>query len=114
MSQVQTRDDVLERLQGLRDDIADLEVSRVGLFGSFRRDEAGPDSDVDVLVEFRPDAKSYDSLYRLSALLEETLERPVELVTPESLAPDMRASILDDVDYVQGLDNLHPSHSRRA
>jgi len=52
------------------------------------------DSDVDLLVEFVPGAKTFDRFVRSCELLEERLGRRVELVTRESLSPSVRPRIL--------------------
>ena len=75
-------------------EILQLGVRRLALFGSVQRDSARPDSDVDVLVEFRPGEKSFDHFIALGDLLERLLGRRVELVTPESLSPFLRPYIL--------------------
>src|SRR5438445_11952221 len=47
------RADVLRKLQAERNNLRErYGVTSLALFGSVARDEAGPDSDVDVLVEF--------------------------------------------------------------
>lgn len=51
------------------------------------RNEARPDSDVDVLVEFAPTEKTFDRFMALADLLEDTLEHRVEVVPTESLSP---------------------------
>lgn len=101
MPTVQTRSDVLGRLRRHREDLRRLGVKRIGLFGSFHRDEPGADSDVDLLVEFLPGEKSFDNFMAISFLLEEELERPIELVTREALSPHLGPHILDDVEYVE-------------
>jgi predicted nucleotidyltransferase len=56
-------------------------VSELALFGSVLRDDFRPDSDVDVLVEFEPDARH--SLFTFHDMREELVElfdRPVDLV----------------------------------
>ena len=75
-------------------------VVRLGLFGSFARDEANEDSDVDLLVEFVPGGKRFDRFLALADLLEEDLGRHVELVTPESLSRYIGPHILREVRYV--------------
>jgi predicted nucleotidyltransferase len=77
-----------------------LGVQRLGLFGSFVRQEQTADSDVDLLVEFAPGHKTFDNFMALSFLLEEVLGRRVELVTPESLSPYIGPYILREVEYV--------------
>lgn len=46
-----TRDELLAKLRDLKPWLAEQGVVNVRLFGSFARDEAGPDSDVDLLVD---------------------------------------------------------------
>ena len=75
-------------------------VRKLGIFGSFVRDEANLHSDVDVLVEFDPERKSFDNFMRLSFFLEEILQRRVDVVTTNSLGPHIGPRILASVEYV--------------
>jgi len=75
-------------------------VSKISIFGSFLTDSFTPESDVDVLVEFRPGMKTYDNFMELSYFLEDLLGRKVELVTPESLSPYIGPSILTRAEHV--------------
>ncbi|MBM4040853.1 MAG: nucleotidyltransferase [Planctomycetes bacterium] len=97
---VQTKQDVLKALRASGARIKALGIRRIGLFGSFVRDEARPDSDVDILVTFEPGRKSFDGFIELSLLLEEILQRRVELLTTESLSPFLGPHILQEVEYV--------------
>lgn len=67
-------------------------VRSLALFGSVARDEARPDSDVDVLVEFRktPGLAEYMSL---KFWLEERLAHPVDLVMKGALQPWARPAV---------------------
>ena len=111
MDAVQTKSELLERLAGCRQEISELGVERLSLFGSFRRGEAGLDSDIDFLVFFRKGEKIFSNLFNLSQLLQTTLGRDVELVTPESLSPRLRTRILKDVEEVEGPSTLRRPHS---
>jgi len=91
-----SRFDVQARLQEVRADILRLGVRRLALFGSVRRGTAGPDSDIDFLVEFEPERKTLAHLVDLGDLLESVLGRRVELVTAEGLSPFLRTGILAD------------------
>jgi predicted nucleotidyltransferase len=97
---VRTRVDVLERIREAEAEIRSLGVRRLALFGSFARSEAHSDSDVDLLVEFAPDQKSFDRFNRLYDLLEERLARHVELVTTEALSPYIGPHILAEAEDV--------------
>lgn len=96
----ETREDVLRILQESGDELRALGVRRLGLFGSFRRGEARAASDIDLLVEFEPGEKTFDHFLALSGLLEEAMQRPVDLVTPEALSPHVGPHILREVEYV--------------
>ncbi len=97
---IHTKSDLLERLWEQRDEITRLGVARLGVFGSFARDEPTPDSDVDLLVEFASGQATFDQFMTLAHLLEDTLQRRVELVRPESLSPYIGPHILREVEYV--------------
>lgn len=99
-TQVETKDHVLQRLRQHASAMRALGVKRIGLFGSFERDEATGDSDIDLLVEFEPGEKSFDHFMQLAFLLEDLLERRVELVTREALRPYIGPHILAEVEYV--------------
>jgi hypothetical protein len=95
-----TKDDVLAALREHRRQIRALGVKRLGLFGSFVRGEQKRDSDVDVLVEFERDQKSFDHFMALAFLLEDLLGRRVELVTREALSSHLQLHVLKEVEYV--------------
>jgi len=70
-------------------------VTELSLFGSVLRDDFGPDSDVDVLIEYAPMVRA--SLLDFAALqreLAETIGRRVDLVTKRALKPYLREQIL--------------------
>jgi uncharacterized protein len=91
---------VIEKLQANRPLLETFSVQSIGLFGSVVRGDAGPDSDVDILVEFRPDARiGFFTLSRLQRCLIEIIGRPVDLVTPDALHKRMKIRILEEVVY---------------
>jgi len=93
------RDEILDLLRSLQSDLTvRYKVRRIGIFGSFARIESGPDSDVDLLVDFNPGADLFD-LIELSQYLEEKIGRHVDLATPRALRPEIRESVFRDVVY---------------
>ena len=71
------------------------------MFGSVASGEAGEHSDVDILVEFEPEQKSFDNYMDLKFRLEELLEpRRVDLVLEHVLKPALRPYIERTVRYV--------------
>ena len=91
---VEDRQEVIYRIGRMKTQLFALGVKRLALFGSFVRGDQHAESDVDLLVEFAPGRKSYDSFFAVGELLESALQRPVELLTPESLSPHIGPHIL--------------------
>ncbi len=79
--------------------LKDYGVTRIGLFGSYVRDEAAPDSDVDLLVDIEKDKKTFRNFMQLNYFLEGLLHKKVELVTRQSLSPYIGKHILNTVEY---------------
>jgi predicted nucleotidyltransferase len=81
--------------------LADLcrryQVRELSFFGSAARGEMRPDSDIDLLVEFLPDAK-VDLVDHAGLMLDlaQLLGRKVDLVSKNGLKPLIRASILQE------------------
>lgn len=74
-------------------------VKRIGIFGSYSRNEQRMGSDVDILVEFeRP--VGLMTFVRLQEYLEELLGVKVDLVTKDALKRRIRERILKEVKYV--------------
>ena len=70
-------------------------VRRLSLFGSILRDDFGPDSDIDLLVEFEPGC--VPGLLRMAGLeleLSEVLGRKVDLRTAAELSRTFRDEVL--------------------
>lgn len=69
-------------------------VRRLSLFGSATRDDFGPESDLDVLVEFEPDRVPGLAFFAMEEELGRIVGRRVDLNTPGFLSPGIRARIL--------------------
>lgn len=89
------REEILKALHDSRPLLDAFGVARLSLFGSFARDEGREDSDVDLLVEFDRPVGLFEFV-RLQRELGERLGRPVELVTPAALKPQLRDRILNE------------------
>lgn len=101
MIPVQTKDQVLSLLHKHQPELHRLGVKQCGVFGSFVRDTAiHEQSDVDILVVFEPNQKTFDNFMNLAFFLEELFGRTVDLITLESLSPYIGQRILNEVEYV--------------
>ncbi|WP_216328877.1 HepT-like ribonuclease domain-containing protein [Deinococcus aestuarii] len=87
-------------------------VTRVRVFGSVARGEAGEASDIDLLVDFAPGrAVGLLDLMRARAVFEDLLRRRVDVMTEGALRPPLRGEILEDAVDVLGSGPLpRPSH----
>ena len=86
-----------------RDTIAEFcrrnHIRRLALFGSVLRDDFRPESDVDVLVEFEPDARvGLMGLARMEIELSELLGRKVDMNTPGFLCDYFRDEVLAEAE----------------
>ncbi len=91
------RDDIMEKLRTHQHIAERFGVTALSLFGSVVRDDARPDSDVDLLVEFAPGRpRGLFEFIDLKNALEGLLGRPVDLATPGSLNPRLKDRILGE------------------
>jgi uncharacterized protein len=95
-----TKENLINRIMEVRERLSFFGVTNIGLFGSFVRGEQTPTSDIDILVEFAPEKHTFDNFMDVSFLLEETLGRKVDVVTPEGLSPHIGPHILKEVERV--------------
>jgi len=74
------------------------EIEQIGLFGSYARDEAKEDSDIDIFVKMKP------SLFKLVGLkqqIEEDLKKQVDVIREhKNIKPFLLKMIQKDIQYV--------------
>lgn len=90
------RAEVCARIRTVRGALAALGVRSVRLFGSAARNALRPDSDVDILVEFDGPTR-FRAFMATRRLLERTLGRRIDLVTPAALKPLLAARIAHEL-----------------
>ena len=88
-----TREDALSRLRAARSSLTDFPIRGLAVFGSVARNEATPESDVDLLVEFSAPVGLLEFV-RLKRRLEAILGARVDLATPAALRAESREQIL--------------------
>ncbi|GGB63397.1 nucleotidyltransferase [Lentibacillus populi] len=77
-------------------------VKRIGLFGSYSREEQKESSDIDVIVEFNDTDLSFDNYMDLKFNLEDHFQKPVDLVILDDINPALKPSILRGAIYAKG------------
>ncbi len=83
---VQNKEDIIKIITAQNAAIHKLGAKRIGLFGSFIRNEQNDKSDIDIVVEFQDGMKKYNNLLDLIDLLEGSFNRKVDLLTWEGMA----------------------------
>jgi hypothetical protein len=100
ITKVNTKKDIQDSITESHAVLNALGVKSIGLFGSFLRNEAQKDSDVDLLVDFHSGKKSFDNFMELAFYLEDLFGRKVEIITPQSLSKHIGPHILKEVEIV--------------
>jgi uncharacterized protein len=72
-------------------------IRSMAFFGSVMRDDFGPQSDIDILVEFEPDHIPGYDFFLIEAELSHLLRRQVDLQTMNFLSSDIRQSALSEI-----------------
>ncbi len=91
------RQQALQTLSENRSQLKRFSVKDLYLFGSVARDEAIEGSDVDILVEFLPNAKiGLFQFARFQRFISDLLKCNVDLATPDALHKDLKEDILKE------------------
>jgi uncharacterized protein len=88
--------DLLLSSQQIQNFCQKYHIRRLSFFGSVVRDDFGPQSDIDVLVEFEPDHTPGLDFFLMEAELSRLLGRRVDLQTLNFLSPEIRNSVLSE------------------
>ena len=88
--------EVLLSSHPLKDFCQKHHIRQLSFFGSVVRDDFGPQSDIDVLVEFEPDHIPGYDFFSMEAELSQLLGRKVDLETINFLSPEIRHTVLSE------------------
>jgi len=77
-------------------------ILRIGLFGSYARDEQNIDSDLDLLVEFEDNTQElYDLKLQLKDFFLKTLEIEIDICREKYIKPRIKKQILKETIYAE-------------
>lgn len=74
-------------------------VNKIGLFGSYAKNQEDENSDIDVLVEFKEGNKTFDNYMDLKFYLEDSFNKEVDLVICGNIKEDFKKEILGSARY---------------
>jgi len=99
MLPINTKSELFEILRACKDQANRLGVHRIGVFGSFVRNEVREKSDVDLIVDFEPGMKTFDNFMDLVFLLEDLTGRKVQILTWPFVSSFIGPYILKEIEY---------------
>ena len=96
-----TKDYIISAIKTNRQKLNRLGIRNVGLFGSYSRDEQSVKSDIDILIDFKPEMENFDNYMAVYDIFEQIFKNEkVEIVTINGLSPYIGPKILNEVVYV--------------
>jgi len=97
-----TREEVLSYLQEKKETLfSKYQIVRLGLFGSFAKNEATSENDIDSIVDFQPNTPGlHDKKSEIKHLVKSHFGREVDICTEKYVKPYYRQQILNSVIYV--------------
>lgn len=94
-----TRETILRTLESERESLHQMGVQRIGLFGSYARNQQHETSDIDLLVTLDP--FTFETWMDVWNHLEALFECKIDLIPEKDLREELQLQILAEVQYVQ-------------
>jgi len=95
-----SKENILSEMKQQKRKLQNLGIVRIGLFGSYVREEQSEKSDIDILLEFEPEKENFDNYMSVYDILENLFRNEkVEIVTRNGLSPYIGPQILKEVVY---------------
>ena len=96
-----TKAEILSYLQTHKDELGrKYGVVKIGLFGSYARDEQNDSSDIDIAVELEKSKKSLSVLFALKREIEQSLGKSVDIGIESALKPIVKEYVQKEIIYV--------------
>lgn len=92
--------EILKTLKSNKSNLSRFGILDVGLFGSYLRNEQSSESDIDLLIDFKPEEENFDNFMAVYDLFEKIFKNyKIEVVTKNGLSPYIGPRILNEVEY---------------
>lgn len=92
-------EDIITFFKEHKSEIERYGVEKIGLFGSYSKNQEKENSDIDVLVQFKEGNKTFDNYMDLKFYLEDKFNKEIDLVIDENIKEDLKNEILGSVRY---------------
>ena len=97
---IQTKEAIIQTILSHKDALRSYAIESIGLFGSYKKETHNNDSDIDLLIEFLPQKKTFKNYTGAYLFLKDSSITNIDCITPESLSPYIGPHILNQVEYV--------------
>lgn len=94
-----TSKEIFDILKKNRELLKKYRVRKIGLFGSYVRNQASSESDIDFIVDF--EEKTFDNYLELSFALEDLFNKKVDLLTEKGISPYILPYIQNEVQWYE-------------
>lgn len=100
---MKTRDDILNFLSQNKNYFRErFHIVKIGLFGSFARNDQNSASDIDLIVEFKDNTQNLYNLKReMKLFIKKELNLDVDIAREKYIKPKYKKSILKETHYVE-------------
>jgi uncharacterized protein len=95
-----TREEILRKLKLHKSELSKFGIIKVGLFGSYVRNEQSDKSDIDILIDFDSNSENFDNYMAAYDFFERVFKgEKVEIVTENGLSPHIGPKIIKEAIY---------------
>lgn len=96
------KEDILQFLASKKEELfTQFQLDKIGLFGSFPLNQNTCNSDIDLIVDFKPHTKNiYEKKSQIRQLISNRFNRDVDICTEKYIKSYFKSSILKSVTYV--------------
>lgn len=96
------KEEILSFLREIKAELfSELQLEKIGLFGSFAKDEGTNESDIDLIVEFQPNTKNLsEKKSKIKDIVSKKFNREVDLCREKYIKPYFKSQILQSAVYV--------------
>ncbi|HET8827940.1 MAG TPA: nucleotidyltransferase family protein [Pelobium sp.] len=96
-----TKDNIIATIKAHKQELSSFGITNIGLFGSYLRDEQNEKSDIDLLIDFKPEKENFDNYMAVYDIFERLFSsEKVEVITKNGLSQYIGPKILKEVQYV--------------
>lgn len=95
--------DILHKIRENMSEIKKYGVLKIGLFGSFAKNEQTEKSDIDILVKFDKSQETFENYMDLLMFLEALFSNKVDLVIYDNVRDELKDEIYGSVKYAEEL-----------